>query len=41
VSFHQPLTLGGERTRKHLAAHAEAEVRQGLVRALHRAREIG
>lgn len=41
VMFHQPLSLSGELTRKHLAAHAESEVRGGLVRALHGQPEIG
>ena len=41
VIFHQPLSLSGELTRKHLAAHAEALVRQGLVRALHDPAKIG
>ena len=41
VIFHEALTLSGERTRKHLAAHAEAEVRAGLVRALHHPAKMG
>lgn len=40
VICHAPLSLSGERTRKHLAAHAEAEVRRGLVGALHHPAEI-
>lgn len=35
VACHAPLSLGGEVSRKALARHAEAEVRRGLVQALH------
>jgi hypothetical protein len=41
VIFHEALSLSGERTRKHLAAHAEAEVRAGLVSALHHPAKMG
>lgn len=41
VVCHPPLSLSGERNRKQLAAHAEAEVRRGLTRALHDPRKIG
>ena len=41
VVFHQHLSLSGELTRKHLAIHAEALVREGLVRALHDPAKIG
>jgi 1-acyl-sn-glycerol-3-phosphate acyltransferase len=41
VICHAPLALSGERNRKQLAAHAEAEVRAGLVRALHHPAQIG
>lgn len=40
VVCHQPLSLTGERTRKALARHAEVEVRQGLVQALHHPAKI-
>jgi 1-acyl-sn-glycerol-3-phosphate acyltransferase len=35
VVCHPPLSLSGEVTRKHLAAHTEELVRRGLVLALH------
>jgi lyso-ornithine lipid O-acyltransferase len=35
VICHPPLSLGGELNRKALARHAEEQVRQGLVLALH------
>ncbi|PZF77478.1 1-acyl-sn-glycerol-3-phosphate acyltransferase [Aestuariivirga litoralis] len=40
VICHLPLSLGGELSRKALARHAEAEVRTGLVQALHRTSKI-
>lgn len=41
VVCHSPLSLAGETTRKHLAAHAEQVVRQGLVLALHDPAKLG
>lgn len=41
VVCHAPLSLSGEVTRKHLAAHAEILVRQGLVQALHDPAKLG
>ena len=41
VICHSPLSLSGELSRKHLAAHAEEVVRRGLVQALHHPAEIG
>ena len=41
VVCHPALSLGGEVTRKHLAAHAEQLVRQGLVLALHDPAKLG
>lgn len=41
VICHPPLSLSGEVTRKHLAAHAEGLVRQGLVLALHDPAKLG
>jgi 1-acyl-sn-glycerol-3-phosphate acyltransferase len=35
IVCHPPLSLGGELNRKALARHAEEQVRQGLVLALH------
>ena len=40
VVCHSPLSLSGELNRKALAKHAEAEVRRGLVRALHHGGKI-
>lgn len=40
VVCHSPLSLSGELNRKALAKHAEAEVRRGLVGALHHAGKI-
>ncbi|MCB1380264.1 MAG: 1-acyl-sn-glycerol-3-phosphate acyltransferase [Alphaproteobacteria bacterium] len=41
VICHPPLSLSGEVTRKHLAAHAEEVVRRSLAEALHHPGEIG
>lgn len=41
VICHEPLSLSGELTRKHLAAHAESLVRQGLTLALHDPAKLG
>ena len=41
VICHEPLSLSGELTRKHLAAHAECLVRQGLTLALHDPAKLG
>ena len=41
VVCHETLTLGGEATRKNLAAHAEQLVRRGLVLALHDPAKLG
>lgn len=41
VICHPALSLSGEVTRKHLAAHAEALVRRGLALALHDPGKIG
>jgi 1-acyl-sn-glycerol-3-phosphate acyltransferase len=40
VICHPALSLSGERTRKHLARHAEDQVRAGLVLALHDRQKI-
>ena len=40
VICHPALSLSGERTRKHLARHAEDEVRAGLSLALHHPHKI-
>ena len=41
VICHPPLSLSGEASRKALARHSEALVRQGLVAALHGPAEMG
>ena len=41
VICHEPLSLSGELTRKHLAAHAESLVRQGQTLALHDPAKLG
>ena len=41
IICHPALSLSGEATRKHLAAHAEDVVRRGLVLALHDSAKLG